>query len=156
VTVNDSGNSAPKAPRGKPFAKGNPGKPKGVRNKATELAEKLLSKDIKKVIEVVRLAAKEGDMVAAKLILDRIAPPPKHTKIVQFEMQPISCIGDISGALSAFWVAYSSGQISVDEMHLLVQILEKHASILHAEDHERRLVALEESKVPKLEYRNAP
>jgi hypothetical protein len=24
-------------------------------------------------------------MVAAKIILDRIAPPPKHTKIVQFD-----------------------------------------------------------------------
>jgi hypothetical protein len=71
-------------------------------------------------------------------------------------MPPISCIGAISGALSSLWVACSSGQISVDEMHSLVQILEKHASILHAEDHEKRLLALEESKVPKLEFRNAP
>jgi hypothetical protein len=89
-----SGNStalAPAKPRGKPFAKGNPGRPKGTRCKATMLAEKLLSSDIREVCEVVSQAAKSGDLDACKLILDRIFPVPKSRRIT-FPMREIHSV----------------------------------------------------------------
>jgi hypothetical protein len=70
-------NSAGKQ-RGAPFQKGqsgNPsGKPPGIRNKTTMLAEKLMQDDARDIVRVVLEAAKGGDMTAARLILERIAP----------------------------------------------------------------------------------
>jgi len=54
------------------------------------------------------------------------------------------------------WAALSTGAIDVSEMVSLCAVLEKHASTLHAEDHEKRLLALEAAKTPKFEYRNQP
>jgi len=67
------------------FAKGksgNPlGRPKGSKNKSTLLreamqqkADRLLSRKVPKVLEVVIAAAIAGDMSAAKMILDRAVP----------------------------------------------------------------------------------
>jgi len=56
-------NSPAPAPRGRPFARSNPGKKPGTRNRATVLPEKLLSKDIKHIAsKVVELEGfgKEG------------------------------------------------------------------------------------------------
>jgi hypothetical protein len=36
-----------------------------------------LSKDVKKIAEVVTKAAKEGDLTAARLVLERLIPPMK-------------------------------------------------------------------------------
>jgi len=60
------------------------GRPKGVKNKTTIFKEamqqgfeNLLQKEGKKVFEAVVAKAKDGDMQAAKLILDRILPTAK-------------------------------------------------------------------------------
>jgi hypothetical protein len=57
------------------------GRPKGVKNKTTlfkeamkEGFENLLEKEGKRVFQAVVEKAKDGDMTAAKLILDRIIP----------------------------------------------------------------------------------
>ena len=64
---------------------GNPlGRPKGSKNKSTILREamlaktdRMLSKEVPKVLMVVLEAAKNGDMSAAKMILDRAVPVKK-------------------------------------------------------------------------------
>lgn len=64
---------------------GNPrGRPKGSKNKSTLLreamqtkADRMLSKEVPKVLAVVIAAAKSGDMSAAKMILDRAVPVKK-------------------------------------------------------------------------------
>jgi hypothetical protein len=59
-----------------PGVSGNPaGKPPGARARATRLAEKLMAGDAEAVVNAVVTAAKGGDMTAARLVLDRIAPP---------------------------------------------------------------------------------
>src|SRR5260370_80064 len=61
-----------------PGQSGNPaGRPRGARNRATVLAEKLMQDDIEDVVRAVVDAAKERDMTAAKLVLERVAPRPK-------------------------------------------------------------------------------
>ena len=47
----------------------------GTRHRATRLAEKLMANDAEDVVKAVVAAAKGGDMTAARLVLDRIAPP---------------------------------------------------------------------------------
>ena len=55
---------------------GNPaGKPKGARHKTTLLAERLMQDDAERIVNAVITAACNGDMTAAKIILDRICPP---------------------------------------------------------------------------------
>lgn len=64
---------------------GNPmGRPKGSKNKSTILREamesktdRMLSKEVPKVLRVVIEAALKGDMSAAKMILDRAVPVKK-------------------------------------------------------------------------------
>lgn len=61
---------------------GNPrGRPKGSKNKSTILREamenktdRMLSREVPKVLKVVIAAAIKGDMSAAKMILDRAVP----------------------------------------------------------------------------------
>ena len=64
---------------------GNPGgRPKGSKNKSTVLREamlnktdRMLSREVPAVLNVVLNAAKNGDMAAAKMILDRAVPVKK-------------------------------------------------------------------------------
>ena len=85
---------------------GNPkGRPKGAKNKSTLLreamqskADRLLSKEVPKVLAVVIAAAKAGDMSAAKMILDRAVPVKKAddgdgdngNKLVQITIQNLT------------------------------------------------------------------
>ncbi len=85
-------NNVESTPKPRGFQKGNPGRPKGARNKATVLAERLMEKDVRGITNVVVEQALAGDLQAAKLVLDRVAPPPKGRR-VSFSMPliPESC-----------------------------------------------------------------
>jgi hypothetical protein len=68
------------------------GRPPGAKNKTTlfkevirEGFEKAMEKDSKKVIKAVIDKAIEGDMQAAKLLLDRILPTTKAVDLDQLE-----------------------------------------------------------------------
>ena len=72
---------------------GNPhGRPKGTRNKATVLAEALLQTEIEAICRKAVEEAKNGNIQAIKIILDRILPPKKespiHIDIVTFFFRP--------------------------------------------------------------------
>ena len=57
------------------------GKPKGARHKASLMAEMLFENEIETVCHHVINQAKEGNMQAAKIILDRLLPPRKDRPI---------------------------------------------------------------------------
>ena len=59
---------------------GNPnGKPKGARNKSTLAAEALLEGSLDKICKKVEEEALNGNMQAAKMILERFLPPQKRS-----------------------------------------------------------------------------
>ncbi len=69
------------APKGawKKGQSGNPaGKTPGSRNKATQMVMALMEGGAKAIVQQVVKAAKEGDLTAAKLVLDRLAPPVRE------------------------------------------------------------------------------
>ena len=69
-----------------PGQSGNPtGKPKGARHRSTLMAERLMEDDAQNVVRAVIAAAKNGDMVAARLVLDRVLPA-RRGRPVQFTM----------------------------------------------------------------------
>ena len=64
----------PSNTRGRPFKKGNPGRPPGSRNKATLAAEVLLDNETEKLTRKAIELAMAGDTVALRLCLERIIP----------------------------------------------------------------------------------
>jgi hypothetical protein len=131
--------SKPKS-RWVPGQSGNPaGKPKGIRNKATVMCEKLMEKDIKGITNVVVEQALGGDLTAAKLVLDRVAPVPKGRKVT-FPFPPIRSLADIVAAHDGLWAAVA---ISIDEGVALGNLLEKTESVWRSHHIEQRLERLE-------------
>jgi hypothetical protein len=67
--------------RGKPFAKGNPGRPKGKRNKVTMLAEHLVQDDAADIVKSVISAAKRGNGHAIAAVMNIICPPRRGRSV---------------------------------------------------------------------------
>jgi hypothetical protein len=70
------------------FLPGNGGRPKGSRNKATQLAEQLFEDDIEDVVKAIITAAKNGNSNAMKLVIERIVPRQTAAR-VSFPMKRI-------------------------------------------------------------------
>ena len=139
-------NSAGKQ-RGAPFRKGqsgNPsGKPPGTRNKTTMLAEKLMQDDARDIVKVVLEAAKGGDMTAARLVLERIAPVRKG-RPVYFDLPPVNTAADIAAAMAALRTAMASGEVTPEEAVAVASVFVSGRQALETEELLLRLKALEE------------
>lgn len=128
--------------RGKPFGPGNPGRPKGARHKTTMLAEKLMQDDAKAIVESVLKAAKGGDMTAAKIVLDRIAPARRDNP-VRFAMPPVESASEASTVMAALLAAVAGGDVTPGEAEQVAKIVQTYVSTLEASEFETRLAALE-------------
>ncbi len=139
-------NSAKKQ-RGAPFQKGvsgNPaGKPPGVRNKSTVLAERLMQDDAADIVRAVITAARGGDMTAARLILERISPVRKG-RPVYLDLPAVHTASDIAEAMSVLTRAIASGDLTPDEAATVATVFEMRRKALETEEFEQRLKTLEE------------
>lgn len=141
--MTDDPRKSPPKTRGKPFGPGNPGKPKGARHRTTILAERLMQDDAKDVVQAVLDAAKKGDMQAARIVLDRIAPARRDSPI-RFAMPAIESAGEASKVMSALLAAVAAGEITPSEAEQVAKIVSAFVSTLEASEFEARLRALEE------------
>ena len=64
------------------FSGGNAGRPKGSRNKATIAIESLLQGQAEALTQTAIAKALDGDSIALRLCMDRIAPPMKDKAVV--------------------------------------------------------------------------
>jgi hypothetical protein len=128
--------------RGKPFQAGNPGKPKGARHKTTLAIEALLDGEAEELTRVAIDRAKEGDMVALRLCMDRLAPARKD-RHVSFDLPKIEQAADAAKASAAIVKAVADGEITPSEASELTRVLESYSRILEVADHEERLKRLE-------------
>ncbi len=124
------------------FAKGNSGKPKGARNKATLDVERILSGSADKLTERVLGLALEGDTTAIRLCLERIAPPRKDTP-VSFDLPLMKSAQDAAGAAEAVLSAVSGGDITPLEGASVMGLVENYRRVLEASELEARISALE-------------
>src|SRR5262245_26152395 len=124
MTENSSNNL--QEPRGRPFIpgqSGNPnGRPKGSRNKATELAEALLEGEAEtfaiKLIDKVRA----GDPVALRLCIERIVPPRRH-RAVQFDLPAVESAADVPKASYAVLAACAAGELSIPDAQDIMNMI---------------------------------
>jgi hypothetical protein len=74
LTSTDPPKTSPPKVRGRPFQKGNPGRPRGSCNKATLAARQLLEGRAKAITKKCIELALQGDLIAIKLCLERLVP----------------------------------------------------------------------------------
>lgn len=124
------------------FTSGNPGRPRGARHKTTILAEKLMSDDAEAIVKKVVDAAKAGDLTAARLVLDRIAPARRDNP-VRFDMPAIESPADAAKASAAILAAVAAGDLTPSEADQISKVVDAFVRALEAHEFERRLQALE-------------
>ena len=138
---NNAGKSA--AGRFKPGNRHGRGRPSGSRNKASIALDKMLADDGADVVRAVLAAAKNGDMLAARLVLDRIVPVRKGRSI-QLDLPTIESATDVLAALSLTVAAMADGEITPDEAAVVAGVLETKRKAIETVELEARLALLEQ------------
>ena len=131
-------------PRGKPFAPGNPGKPRGARHRVTRAVEALMEGEHEKLTRIAIDKALDGDTSALRLCLDRIAPPRRDVPI-SILLPPVRSAAEAAEASSSVLASVASGEVTPDEAGRIMALLASHKSILATGDLEQRIAALEEA-----------
>lgn len=96
------------------FAPGTGGRPLGARNLTTRAVEALLDGEAEAVTRAVIAKARDGDMVAARLVVERILPPRKD-RPVRFDLPPLERPADGPQALAAIAEAAAEGELTPGE-----------------------------------------
>jgi hypothetical protein len=124
------------------FKSGNRGRPKGSRHKVTVLCERLMHDDATEIVRAVIAAARGGDMVACKIIMDRIAPAPKGRPI-RFNLPDARNAEDVAAALGAVVGAMANGELTPDEAQVVANVLEIRRRAIETVELENRLRVVE-------------
>lgn len=125
---------------------GNPtGKPTGARNKATVMVQSIMERGAKEITEAVVGLAKGGDLSAARLVLERLAPPVKERPIFLSLPDTRSAEG-VAEAQNAILQAVAAGDLLPGEAATLAGIVEARRKAVETLELEQRITALEEKK----------
>jgi hypothetical protein len=128
--------------RGRPFAKGNPGRPKGARHRVTLAAEALLDGEAEALTRKAIELALAGDVIALRLCLDRIIPP-RRERPVEFSMPALRSAADMAAAMAVVTGAAAAGEIMLGEAAEFAKLLETYMRALETTEFEQRLRFLE-------------
>ena len=101
-----------------------------------------MADDVEGIVRMVIEAAKAGDMTAARLILDRIAPPRRGSTIL-FKLPTIQTAADVSKALSAVMASVAHGELTPDEATAISGVVETKRKAIETQELEMRVVVLE-------------
>ena len=124
------------------FSAGNSGRPKGSRNKATIAIESLLQGQAEALTQTVVTKALEGDGVALRLCIERIAPAPKDHP-VSFSLPNMNNALDASEAAGSVLTAVSEGELTTIEATRVMRLIDSYIRTLELTEIEQRLQALE-------------
>ena len=123
------------------FLVGNSGRPKGSRNKATLAIESLLQGQAEALTQIAVAKALEGDSVALRLCMDRIAPPPKDAA-VNFYMPSMNNALDAADAARSVLRAVSEGELTPIEATRVMGLIDSYRRTLELTVIEHRLQEL--------------
>lgn len=129
----------------KPGHSGNPkGRPKGALNKTTRAVLALMEGDAENITRVAINAAKEGDMTAVRLVLDRLVPSAKERFVEVRDLPDTTTAAGVSEAQQCILQAVAAGALTPGEASTLSSIVEQRRRALETQELEQRLAALEE------------
>ena len=126
------------------FTSGNAGRPKGTRNKKTLAIESLLEGQAEALTQTAISKALEGDGLALRLCMERIAPAPKD-KSVSFPLPDMNDAMDASQAASSVLTAVSEGELTPIEATRVMGLIDSYRRTLELTEIEERMRALESS-----------
>lgn len=127
------------------FTKGNPGKPRGARHKATQAALALIDCEGETLTRKAIDMALAGDTVALRLCLERLAPPRKDAP-VRFELPSMEGAEDAAAAMGAILASVANGDLTPSEATSLAGLVEVYRKTLETAELETRLKALEDKQ----------
>jgi hypothetical protein len=129
-----------------PGQSGNPrGRPDGSRNRVTIAVETLLDGEGEALTRKVVELAKDGDMMALRLCLDRICPPRKE-RPVRIRLPKVETPNDTVDAIATILEAVSAGDITPGEAQQLAALVEGQRRVLETNELEARITALEKGQ----------
>jgi hypothetical protein len=123
---------------------GNPaGRPRGARNRRSLAAESMFDRDGPQIIEQLIALAKDGDIAAIRLCVDRICPRPRD-RPVSFELPPVSTATDAIAAMGVIMEAIGDGDLSPHEAAELTKVVTGLSHAIVTAELEQRLRGVEE------------
>jgi hypothetical protein len=129
-----------------PFQKGesgNPaGRPRGSRNRATLLMESLLADDAEAIGRKAIEMAKQGDMPAIRLCMDRLAPARKGEPVA-FDLPPLDKPADSVAAAATIVAAVAAGELTPSEAADLAKVIDVYVRAIETKAFDERLTKLE-------------
>jgi hypothetical protein len=143
----------PRKIRGRLFEPGNPGRPRGSKNKVTQVVEQLAEGQAEQLVQKVLDLAKRGDVACLRMVLDRVWPLRKG-RPVSVDMPPINTSQDLFPAIASIWTAICEGRLTPDEASALSIVVERSIQAIELHDITRRITALEEARARRDENDN--
>jgi hypothetical protein len=129
-----------------PFQKGesgNPaGRPRGARNRATILTQNLLADDAETIARKAIELAKDGDIAAIRMCMDRLAPARKDEPVV-LDLPPLDTAADTVAASARIVAAVAAGDLTPSEAADLAKVIDIYVRALETRSFEERLTKLE-------------
>src|SRR5262249_5673214 len=118
---------------------GNPsGRPRGALNRATVLAQELLSARVESIAGKLIELAEGGDMRAIRVCMDRLVPAIKHQPIA-VELPPIEKPADSVEAAASIAAAVAAGDLTATEAAELAKVVDVYVRALDSKRVRERL-----------------
>jgi hypothetical protein len=122
---------------------GNPaGKAQGTRHKATIMLLTLMEQNAESITKSVIEAAQNGDLSAAKMILDRLVPPSKE-KPIKITLPATDTAEGLGRAQEAILQAVACGDLLPNEAATMAGIVEARRKSIETLQLDQRISALE-------------
>jgi len=121
-----------------------PGRPKGERARLAAALDTLAAADAEAVLAALLTAAKGGDVAAARVILDRLWPPPKGRPL-ELALPSVEDATGLVAAMAQVVAAMADAQITPDEARTVAMVLREQRAAIEVEDLSERLKTLEEA-----------
>jgi hypothetical protein len=127
--------------RGRPFAKGNPGRKPGSRNRASVVAAALVEGEAEELARSAVQVAKAGDPGMIKFLLGRFLP---RERLIHFKLPTMESADDAVEALGSVLRAVSQGEITPSEGAAVAALINSYSQAIDRADVVKRLDALEQ------------
>jgi Family of unknown function (DUF5681) len=118
------------------------GRKQGSRNKATLAALALLEGDLETITKVCVDKAKDGDLMAVKLILDKVIPNAKERRL-SLKLPQMDGAANVPAVLAAVLEAVANGELTPGEGQTITAMLEVYRKGVELNDIEARVKVLE-------------
>ena len=125
------------------FTSANSGRPKGARNRKTIAIETLLEGQAEALTQKAISKALDGDSMALRLCMERIAPAPKDNPVA-FALPHMKSVSDASQAAESVLTAVREGNLTPIEATRVMGLIDSYRRTLELTEIENRLKVLED------------